>query len=89
MESISQKEIEAVEGFLTFSMVRDAGNVMKAHRAVAESLFTGKVTCACGVKSRDAMAWRRHVAHIILSRHTALMARTAKTESCSKEVMPV
>ena len=48
MESIRQQEIEAVEGFLTFSMVRDAGNVMRAHRAVAESLFTGKVTCACG-----------------------------------------
>lgn len=90
MENISQQEIEAVEGFLTFSMVRDAANVMNAHRAVYEkSLFTRKVTCSCGVKSRDAMAWRRHVGHIILVRHTALMARMAKKETRSKEVMPV
>ena len=88
MEKISQQEIEAVEGFLTFSMVRDAGNVMKAHRAVAESLFTGKVTCACGHVSRNATAWRHHVCQIILVRHTALMARYAKKENWSKEVMP-
>lgn len=89
MEYISQKEIDDVEGFVTYGMIRDAAKVMNAHRAVYESLLTRKVTCSCGVKSRDARAWRRHVAHIILVRHTALMARYAKTESWSKEVMPV
>lgn len=89
MENISQPEIDAVEGFVAYAMIRDAANVMNAHRAVYEGLLTRKVTCSCGVKSRDAMAWRRHVAHIILSRHTALMARKSKEESWSKEVMPV
>ena len=89
MESIRQEEIDAVEGFVTYAMTRDAANVMNAHRAVYEGMLTRKVTCSCGVKSRDAMAWRRHVAHIILSRHTALMARAAKKERLSKEVMPV
>lgn len=90
MENISQQEIDAVEGFVTYGMIRDAANVMDAHRAVYErGLLTRKITCSCGVKSRDEMAWRRHVAHIILVRHTALMARYAKTETCSKEVMPV
>ena len=89
MENISQSEIEKVEGFVTDAMIRDAANVMNAHRAVYEGLLTRKVTCSCGVKSRDAMAWRRHVAHIILVRHTALMARMAKKETRSKEVMPV
>lgn len=89
MENISQQEIDDVEGFVTYAMIRDAANVMNAHRAVYEGLLTRKVTCSCGVKSRDAMAWRRHVAHIILSRHTALMARYAKKENWSKDVMPV
>lgn len=89
MENISQQEIDAVEGFVTYAMIRDAANVMNAHRAVYEGLLTRKVTCSCGVKSRDAMAWRRHVAHIILVRHTALMARMAKKETRSKEMMPV
>ena len=90
MENISQQEIDDVEGFVTYGMIRDAANVMNAHRAVYErGLLTRKVTCSCGVKSRDVMAWRRHVAHIILSRHTALMARYAKKESWGKEVMPV
>ena len=89
MENISQQEIDDVEGFVAYAMIRDAANVMNAHRAVYEGLLTRKVTCSCGVKSRDEMAWRRHVAHIILSRHTALMARYAKTESWSKEVVPV
>ena len=90
MENISQQEIDDVEGFVTYGMTRDAANVMDAHHAVYErGLLTRKVTCSCGVKSRDAMAWRRHVAHIILVRHTALMARMAKKESWSKEVMPV
>ena len=89
MESINQREIDDVEGFVAYAMIRDAANVMNAHRAVYEGLLTRKVTCYCGVKSRDAMAWRRHVAHIILVRHTALMARMAKKETRSKEVMPV
>ena len=89
MENISQSEIEKVEGFVTDAMIRDAANVMNAHRAVYEGLLTRKITCSCGVKSRDAMAWRRHVAHIILVRHTALMARMTKKETRSKEVMPV
>lgn len=89
MEKISQSEIEKVEGFVTDAMIRDAANVMNAHRAVAESLFTGKVTCACGHVSRSATAWRHHVCQIILVRHTALMARYAKKENWSKEVMPV
>lgn len=88
MEKISQSEIEKVEGFVTDAMIRDAANVMNAHRAVAESLFTGKVTCACGHVSRSATAWRHHVCQIILVRHTALMARYAKKENWSKEVMP-
>ena len=89
MENISQPEIDAVEGFVTYAMIRDAANVMNAHRAVAESLFTGKVTCACGHVSRSATAWRHHVCQIILVRHTALMARYAKKERLSKEVMPI
>lgn len=89
MENISQQEIDDVEGFVTYAMIRDAANVMKARRAVAESLFTGKVTCACGHVSSSATAWRHHVCQIILVRHTALMARYAKKESWSKEVMPV
>ena len=89
MEHISQPEIDAVEGFVTYAMISDTANVMNAHRAVYEGLLTRKVTCSCGVKSRDAMSWRLHVAHIILVRHTALMARYAKKESLSKEVMPV
>ena len=89
MESISQQEIDAVEGFVTYGMIRDAANVMNAHRAVYEGLLTRKVTCSCGVKSRDAMAWRRHVAHIILVRHTELMARAARKERWSKEVVTV
>ena len=89
MENIIQPEIEAVEGFVTYAMIRDAAEVMNAHRAVYVGLLTRKVTCSCGVKSSDAMAWRRHVAHIILVRHTALMARKAKEESWSKEVVPV
>lgn len=89
MEKISQREIDAVEGFVTYAMIRDAANVINAHRAVYAGLLTRKVTCSCGVKSRDATAWQRHVAHIILVRHTALMARYAKKENWSKEVMPV
>lgn len=89
MANISQQEIDDVEGFVAYAMIRDAANVMNAHRAVYEGLLTRKVTCSCGVKSSDATAWRKHVAHIILVRHTALMARHAKKENCSKEVMPV
>ena len=89
MENISQSEIEDVDGFVTYSMIRDAASVMAAHRILNVGLFTRKTTCTCGHESVDVKSWRRHVARIILSRHTALMARYAKKENWSKEVVPV
>ena len=89
MENISQREIDDVEGFVTYGMIRDAASVMAAHRILNVGLFTRKTTCTCGHESVDVKSWRRHVAHIILVRHTALMARKAKEESWSKEVTPV
>lgn len=89
MARIEQPEIDAVEQFVTDDMIIDAADVIGAHHASSISLFTGNVTCSCGVTFEDALEWRDHVAKFIVVRHTALMARAAKKENCRKEVMPV
>lgn len=89
MARIEQPEIDAAERFVTDDMIIDAADVIGAHHASSISLFTGCVTCSCGVTFEDALEWSDHVAQIIIVRHTALMARMAKKENWSKEVMPV
>ena len=45
MEHISQPEIDAVEGFVTYAMISDTANVMNAIARSTKGLLTRKVTC--------------------------------------------
>lgn len=75
MENISQQEIDAVEGFVTYGMIRDAANVLANHYVACRALFTGIICCACGKRCETMEQWREHVTEIILIRHTAILKR--------------
>lgn len=75
MADIEWAEVLDSQQYVTRDMIEDAANVIKDHYVTCRAIFTGLICCICGERCETMDQWRRHVAEIILIRHTAMLKR--------------